>query len=152
MKNLLPVRLFLAVLLITVVSPVGSASASYTNDDYEADVVKQTNIERLLVGAHTVKTGSCVDYYAERQARWMAYHRSLQHQDLSRILSNCNLSSVGENVAYGYTSGISLVLAWMLSPLHAYNILRWRYRLIGVGVYKDAYGTRWVSQVFGSYT
>ena len=47
---------------------------------------------------------ACVDRYAEQQAARMAAERRMYHQDLGPILRACNLSAVGENVAYSYLS------------------------------------------------
>ena len=52
---------------------------------------------------------ACVDRYAEQQAARMAAERRMYHQDLGPILRACNLSAVGENVAYGYPSGSAVM-------------------------------------------
>ena len=42
----------------------------------------------------------------------------MYHQELGPILSACNLNGVGENVAYGYTSGAAVTAGWMGSTGH----------------------------------
>ena len=96
-----------------------------------------------------MKASSCVDRYAERQARAMAKKQQMYHQDLAPILTKCKLRSVGENVAYGYPSGKAVTKAWMASKGHRENLLRSEYRLIGVGAVKDSDGRWYVAQVFG---
>ena len=71
------------------------------------------------------------------------------HQDLHKVQKRCGVGLAGENVAYGYRDGPSVVMAWMASPGHRANILKRGYRLIGVGaVMKD--DVWWVAQVFGT--
>jgi uncharacterized protein YkwD len=79
----------------------------------------------------------------------MAQQRRIYHQDLRPILDACKLSTVGENVAYGYPNGKSAVSAWMASPGHRRNILNSNFRLIAVGAYQDSRGAWYVAQVFG---
>jgi len=80
----------------------------------------------------------------------MARRGELVHQSLSPIMRRCHLSSSGENIAVGYTSGREVVdTGWMHSAGHRENILRPSYRLMGIGAHRDASGRWWVSQVFG---
>ncbi len=138
----------MAISLGLLVALPGAANAS-ASDDYESQVITYTNRYRVNADLVSVKSASCVDYYAERHAKWMAVNQTMKHQSMSRVLSACNLSRVGENIAYGFSSGRSVVYAWMRSTGHRANILKSSYRLIGVGAYKDTKGRWWVSQVFG---
>lgn len=139
----------LVVALVALFTFGGLAPASASSDSYERDVVSKTNNFRNNAGLADVHTKTCVDHYAEVWASRMAATRNLKHQSLSRILKACHLSSVSENIAYGYTSGKSVVRAWMKSPGHRRNIMSSGVRQIGVGAVKDSHGVWWVSQVFG---
>jgi uncharacterized protein YkwD len=133
-------------LLAVPLTQAAQASASGT---YENSVYVNTNIQRDKYDRVALKGSRCLDTFAERQAKAMAAKRRIYHQNLSPILSTCNLSTVGENVAYGYPNGKSVVAAWMRSPGHRANILNTKYRLIAVGAYQDSSGSWYVSQVFG---
>jgi uncharacterized protein YkwD len=135
----------LALVAIPFTQPA-QASASGT---YENSVYINTNIQREKYDRVALKGSRCLDTFAERHARAMAAQRQLYHQKLSPILKACNLSTVGENVAYGYPNGKSAVAAWMRSPGHRANILNGKYRGIAVGAYQDSRGTWYVAQVFG---
>ncbi|MFC6342709.1 CAP domain-containing protein, partial [Nocardioides hankookensis] len=88
--------------------------------------------------------------FAERWARHMARTGRLVHQDLQPIARRCGLRMAGENIAYGYSSGRSVVnRGWMHSEGHRENILRPSYRLMGIGAARDRHGRWWTSQVFG---
>lgn len=146
-------RTLLVALVATAALAVGPtvtpAHATYTSTNYESDVVKYTNVERAKRGLAKVSSSSCVDSYAEAQAARMAKAKRMYHQDLMTIARACRLRMVGENVAYGYTSGQSVTAAWMASPGHRANLLQRDYRLIGVGAVKASNGRWYVSQVFG---
>lgn len=125
------------------------ASALSASDTYEADVIKYANVERAKKRVALVKANSCLDRYAEAQAKAMATKKRMYHQSMSPILKACNLNLVGENVAFGYGSGKSVTAAWMKSPSHRANLLNSKHRLIGVGAYKDSRGYWYVSEVLG---
>ncbi|WP_114559335.1 CAP domain-containing protein [Desertihabitans aurantiacus] len=131
---------------LTLLAPPAQAVTSTT---YEADTIKYTNAERTKRSLGKVASNSCVDRYAERQAAAMAKSKRMYHQSLKPILTECKLSAVGENVAVGYTSGSSVVKAWMGSSGHRANILNSRYTRIGVGAVKGTDGRWYVAQVFG---
>ena len=120
------------------------------SDRYEADVLAATNGERAKLGLTALSAQACVDSYAEAQALRMVERGAIYHQDLSAILTACRLSTVGENVAYGYSSGQAVTDAWMASPGHRANILKPEYRVIGIGAAQDAQGRWYAAQVFGT--
>jgi uncharacterized protein YkwD len=143
-------------LVLTLLGALGLLAVPFTqlaqaspSSNYEKLVQVDTNIRRANSGRVALHSASCLDRFAERQARAMAKRGQMYHQNIRRILTVCKLSTVGENVAYGYPNGKSVVSAWMNSKDHRANILRKRYRLIAVGAYRDSHGIWYVSQVFG---
>lgn len=149
MKKILNPRAFAGALMVMLVLTFTPSSAAMTSTTYEADVIRWTNIKRADYDKTAVRAQWCVDKYAERQAAWMASQRTLKHQNLRTVLDACNLSSVSENIAYGYSSGWRVVGAWMKSSGHRANLLSSNKRLIGVGAVQDKNGVWWVAQVFG---
>lgn len=115
---------------------------------YERKVRAYTNKARKNHHRKVLHGNKCVDRFANRWARKMARRQQLAHQALGPIIRRCDVSMAGENIAYGYPGGKSVVRAWMHSEGHRANILRRRYRLLGVGVKRDRHGQAWVSQVF----
>ena len=59
-----------------------------------------------------------------------------------------NYYSVGENIAWGYSTPRDVMKGWMTSPGHKTNILNGGYRTIGIGCLVTKKGTYWV-QCFG---
>ena len=129
--------------------PLTQSAEASPSGTYENSVYSNTNAQRAKYDRVALKGARCLDTFAERQAKAMASQRRIYHQNLSPILKTCNLSTVGENVAFGYPNGKSVVAAWMRSPGHKANILNTKYRLIAVGAYQDSGGSWYVSQVFG---
>jgi uncharacterized protein YkwD len=135
--------------LALVAIPFTQSAQASASGTYENSVYVNTNTQREKYDRVALKGARCLDTYAERQARAMAKKGQLYHQELRPILKACNLSMVGENIAYGYPNGRSAVTAWMNSKGHRANILNSKYRLIAVGAYQNSRGTWYVSQVFG---
>ncbi len=66
-------------------------------------------------------------------------------------MSECHLVAAGENVAYGYPTGRSVVnRGWMRSEGHRANILSTGFRLVAVAARRDGSGTWYAAQVFGA--
>lgn len=144
--RLVSVSLFLA--LTALLAPAPSAVAR-TAADFESAVHAATNLARVDHDLGKLRKKSCVDRFANRQAKKMAAQGEMFHQDLEPIMDKCGLTLVGENVAQGFTKAGTLLKAWMDSPGHRANILDARYRQLGVGARKSDEGTWYVAQVFG---
>ncbi len=118
---------------------------------YQRQARKATNAQRTSRGISAVRRGDCVQRFAARQARKMAQQERMFHQDLAPVLAECGLVAAGENVAYGYPNGRSVVNdGWMSSPGHRLNILNPVYRVMGLGARKGHDGKWYVAQVFGT--
>jgi uncharacterized protein YkwD len=116
---------------------------------YQKQARSVTNNQREAHDLASLRPGRCVQRFARRQARRMANQERMFHQDLRRVLNRCNLSSVAENVAYGYPTGRAVVQGWMGSEGHRANILNRRYRLLGMAMRRSDGGTPYAAQVFG---
>jgi len=144
----------LAVLVTTLIALVGttgppaqarSAAATYAQHAFTA-----TNANREHNGLKALRPSDCLERAAVRQAKAMAAREQIFHQDLGVLLQKCGLSTAGENVAYGYPTGRSVVNnGWMHSEGHRANILNPSFRLMGIGARKGHDGRWYVSQVFG---
>jgi uncharacterized protein YkwD len=142
-------RMFALTALLTFVA-IAPASA-VSSRSYESQVVDRTNHHRSDHHKAKVKTQTCVDRWAESQAKWMAETKTLQHRPgrLQKVLKDCKLTGASENIAYGYSSGNKTVNAWMRSSGHRKNVLSGTMRYVGVGAVKKN-GVWWVAQVFGT--
>lgn len=136
-------------ILATTVTLAPPAHARLAAAEYQAEAFTVTNVQRAARGRVPVRHQACVQKWAVRQARKMARQERMFHQNLARVAKDCRLSLAGENVAYGYPTGRSVVVdGWMKSTGHRANILKRDYRLMGIGA-RRAHGTWYVAQVFG---
>jgi uncharacterized protein YkwD len=140
----------------TMVALVGGAAASSTakgktaEQKYEAQAFGATNANRTHNGLKALRPDDCLQHAAVRQAKLMAQREEIFHQDLNRVLRDCKLNTAGENVAYGFPTGRSVVDdGWMKSEGHRANILNSSFTLMGVGARQGHDGSWYVSQVFG---
>ena len=117
---------------------------------YQRQAFGATNQQRDRHDRVALRHQDCVQRYAVRQARRMAGQERMFHQDLGRVLRDCGLRMAGENVAYGYPTGRSVVnQGWMHSEGHRANILNPAYRLLGTGARRGDDGRWYAAQVFG---
>jgi uncharacterized protein YkwD len=148
--GMLAFALAMAGQVIALVGVVAPAQARSEGGTYAQVAFDATNAERRDAGLGELGKQRCLQKAAIFQARAMAAQERMFHQDIGRLLGGCNLNLVGENVAYGYPSGTSVVRdGWMKSPPHRANILNRSYSLMGLAARKGHNGKWYVSQVFG---
>lgn len=117
---------------------------------YARSAHRTTNARRADHDLPALRRDACLTKYAVAQAKRMADEQEMYHQDLHVVLEACNLTYAGENVAYGYATGRSVVnQGWMRSEGHRENILRPQYRLMALGAARGADGRWYSAQVFG---
>ena len=118
--------------------------------EYAEKAVKATNAAREANDRKAFNVDECLLGFAKRQARAMAAKEEMYHQDLGPIMETCHLVAAGENVAYGYPTGRSVVnQGWMKSEGHRANILSSGFKLVAVAARRDDDGTWYAAQVFG---
>ena len=155
MRRVLALLATAAVLVGTGAAPAGASSrpgaaARSAAGTYAQQAFTATNANRTHNGLKALKANDCLKRAAVHQAKAMAAQEQIFHQDLGVMLRKCHLSTAGENVAYGYPTGRSVVNdGWMNSEGHRANILNPSFRLMGIGARKGHDGRWYVSQVFG---
>ena len=117
---------------------------------YQRKALSTTNEQRSAAGVPALRRTDCLQRVAVRQAKAMAQQERTFHQDLGTVMTECGLLAAGENVAEGYRTGRSVVVAgWMTSPPHRVNLLNPLYRVVGIGARKGHDGRWYVAQVLG---
>lgn len=141
------IALLAAATLLLVVTPAVAATPSQT---YASKIVAATNTVRSDHDRPKLEVNRCVKRFAVRQAQRMANQERMFHQKLGPVLRECGLTKAGENVAYGFPTGLAVVFqGWLLSPSHLANILDREFRLLGAGARKSDSGVWYAAQVFG---
>lgn len=146
-------RIITAALAATalVLSTLSPASAAISSQTYESQVKAQTNKFRASKDRVKVTHSKCLDRWAESWARKLAKERRLVHRDaasMTKVMRDCGLGVFTENLAMGYASGTSTVVAWQNSPGHRANLLNTAVRMHAAAAVKSG-GTWWVVQVMG---
>jgi uncharacterized protein YkwD len=147
-------RLAAVLASVTMLVATGAVSAPAQAQSpagkYAHQAFAATNANRSQHGVKALRASDCLKRAAVRQAKLMAQQEQMFHQDLGAVMRECKLSTAGENVAYGYGTGRSVVNdGWMNSEGHRANILNPSFRLMGIGARKGHDGRWYVAQVFG---
>jgi uncharacterized protein YkwD len=128
-------------------------SFSDSNTNVVKDVFKQTNQFRRSKGLNQLVMLDQLNAIAKKHSEEMARgHVAFGHEGFSKrqALEKKKIKGVstfGENVAYGPTSGKQVVLMWEKSPGHRRNLLG-PFKYIGIGIAKDKQGRIYYTQVF----
>lgn len=142
----------LAALLFMLVGPNDvSAAPAPSPTSYAAAAFAATNTARMSHHRGVLRGNACLQRFAELRARRAANlgDTLLPHAPLPPIQRSCGMGYVGENLAYGHTSGRATVRAWMRSTDgHRKNILSRHFKLMGLAAVKKD-GFWWAAQVFG---
>ena len=144
------VATLLAGVVASFVLSTAPASARSEAGTYAQQAHRATNKVRVNNGLGKVGKQDCLKRYAAKQAKAMAAAKQMSHQDLVPIMDECKLAAAGENVAYGFANGKSVVVdGWMGSLGHKANILNPVYQLMGIAARKGDDGNWYIAQVFG---
>jgi uncharacterized protein YkwD len=146
----------------------GGQLVQVVNSQYESRVVELVNSERASRGLPPLKRVTLLDDASRYHAKDLADDNYFEHDTYDRsgssLVKICawssrissyytGWSSLGENIAAGYSTPESVMSGWMNSDGHRANILRDTFWEIGVGYYAGGgnYYHYWV-QDFGKRT
>lgn len=142
-------RLLLAALVLLLVA-APSASASPIHDAFEREVVTKINALRAEQGLQPLRSSRKLARIASRHSRDQLRHDRLSHDSGSGTPFRVRMARLTRNAIVGETvgwlpDGISdradrLVLMWMQSSSHRAQLMRPRFRKIGVGRWYGAMG------------
>jgi uncharacterized protein YkwD len=118
--------------------------------EFEREVIRLTNIERVAYGLEPVEEYHTLMLAARFKSQSMYDLSYFAHENpvyghfanIARQVFNKPHRSMGENLAHGHQSPEAVVYAWMESPSHRENILTPNYIRIGVGFHKN----RWAQK------
>ncbi len=123
---------------------VNNSTTNFETNDYL--IYDITNSYRKVFGQKTLKWDNQVAKTALNHSIHMFKNNFLSHnnkngQDLFDRLSTDGhkYKYAGENIAYGFTNGISVIEAWMNSTGHRETIIKSNYTHLGVGSHYSYY-------------
>jgi uncharacterized protein YkwD len=128
-------------------------------DDLAQQIVQLVNAHRVQIGQRPLRGSVALTRSARWKARHMARYLYFGHGDpappvtrsVPQRLAACGFERSGsENLAYGFTTAVSVVRAWLDSPGHRRNIElpNWTYMGVGAASSRSNGATFWV-QNFG---
>ncbi|SNR36038.1 CAP domain-containing protein [Lutibacter flavus] len=123
---------------------------SYTPIENEIlDLVNNYRVEKGLISLNKLNIISSV---AETHTHYMVNLGELNHDYFperhEKLVQNANAKSVGENVAFGYSSAKSVVNAWLLSDSHREIIENPGYTHFGISTDNDSQGNNYFTHIF----
>lgn len=119
-----------------------------------AEILRLTNLERASAGLTLLSPQPLLDQVALKHAQSMAATGQFSHVikglgPSDRVTESPYLwSTVGENIAFGYTENQAVMKGWMDSSGHRANILGVSFTELGIGFAKDSKGVTYWVQVF----
>lgn len=140
----------LGVLVNSFWGVVQQAVLSYATNTSISGLVEETNVQRTGGGLASLALNSKLNQAAQAKANDMAARNYWSHNTPEgnppwTFFSSAgyDYKAAGENLAYGFDSSSTTVVAWMNSPGHRANIMNGAYTEVGFGIanvasYQDA--------------
>ena len=139
--------------LVMVAAPASAAGVS--TQKLQGDIVYLSNKQRGLHGCKPLHTDARLTAASVAHSAYMAQTGAFGHVGrggsdfVHRDQAAHYARPLAENIAYGYRTGVDVVVAWMNSPLHRANLLNCKATTVGVGAVYAANGTPYFTQDFG---
>ncbi len=137
-----------------VTTPLPSSpSETVTNGNMEEGILANVNAYRRSKGLANLQMSGAASQQAELHSRNMATGKTaFSHDGFSQRITTISnaigkTSAAAENIAYGSTTARQVVDGWIKSSGHRKNI-EGNYNLTGIGVYSDAKGVLYFTQIF----
>lgn len=122
---------------------VATTVSGPTPGEYRQQILHGVNSFRANHSRRHLPANDCLMVMAQRWANHLAATGEFKHQDLQRVMRECNLTMAAENIARGYPRGSYAVQAWIHSSGHRANLLNTSARSQGMGARQGSNG--WVS-------
>lgn len=93
------------------------------------------NIVRTNYNVQPLAIDKQLEVLANNRAEYLVKNNQWSHIGWKEQFYRTNCTYVGENLARNFKSEVPMIVAWMNSPSHRYNILLGRYDTTGIGTY-----------------
>ncbi|MBJ7329528.1 MAG: CAP domain-containing protein [Solirubrobacteraceae bacterium] len=137
-------------LMLTALAGASAASAAPIHDDFERTVLAKINGLRANEGLTPLHSSRKLSRLASRHSRDQLRHDKLTHDGGDGTPFRVRVARVAKNALVGETVGWmpdgmndradAVVMMWMQSPGHRQQLMRPRFRHIGVGRWYGAMG------------
>lgn len=131
-------------------SKYSDVSVSYTVLEYQ--IMSLINEHREDIGLEPINIINIISNEAEGHTNYMIGVGQPSHDNFSirykNLVNKVNAKSVGENVAYGYSSAEAVVRAWINSSEHKKTIENTEYTDFGISTKKNDEGKNYFTHIF----
>ncbi len=123
-----------------------------TYSKIENDILDLVNTHRNSIGIPTLTKMNIVSGVADGHTEYMIETGQISHDNFDEraqeLMDNAGAKSVGENVAYGYTTAESVVKSWLKSPEHKAIIENPHFTHFGISTEANSDGRNFFTQMF----
>jgi uncharacterized protein YkwD len=120
--------------------------------ELENGVLDQINSYRNSIGNSTLKKLDIVSYVATTHTNYMVETGNVDHSGFEErqqdLMENAGAKSVGENVAYGYSTSEEVVNAWLKSDSHRALIENKNFTHFGISTETNSLGREYYTLMF----
>ena len=127
-----------------------NTKSSYSQIENEiSDLVNEYRVKNNL---STLAVLNIVSSVADSHTNYMIQNGAVSHDNfqerVANLKNNANAKSIGENVAYGYSSAQSALNGWLNSPEHKKIIDTSTFTHFGISTKTDKEGRNYFTQIF----
>lgn len=120
--------------------------------ELENGVLDQINSYRNSIGNSTLKKLDIVSYVATTHTNYMVETGNVDHSGFEErqqdLIENAGAKTVGENVAYGYSTSEEVVNAWLKSDSHRALIENKNFTHFGISTETNSLGREYYTLMF----
>ncbi|MDV7186959.1 CAP domain-containing protein [Lutibacter sp. TH_r2] len=125
-------------------------TVTYTS--LESDVLDLVNSHRTSMGLNELQILNLISSVAEDHTKYMIENGQISHDNFSEraniLMQNANAKSVGENVAFGYTTAEDVFNGWLNSESHRAAIEKSSFTHMGISTECNSNGKNYYTNIF----
>ena len=129
---------------------VNVAKVSYSS--IETEILNLVNDHRKSIGLTNLKTLTIISGVADVHTDYMIENGAVSHDNFSKrsqtLMDQTDAITVGENVAYGYSSAKGVVNGWLNSSSHRKVIENPNYTHFGISTEGNTDNRNYFTQIF----
>lgn len=139
---------------ITAIAPVKTELANKPADlsGLELEILDLVNQHRSELGLRQLEQLNIVSNVADTHTNYMIENDQVSHDNFNErvalLTSNANAKSVGENVAFGFSSAQGVFNGWLNSDGHRAVMEDPDYSHFGISIEKNAAGRNYFTHIF----
>jgi len=123
-----------------------------TYSTIETEILNLVNEHRKNMGLSELVTLNIVSSVAKGHTDYMVETGTVNHDNFSQraqtLMDNANAKSVGENVAYGFSSAQGVLNGWLNSDEHRKILENPAYTHFGISTEANSEGRNYFTQIF----